>query len=479
MKSKKNILSFLTIYFLTILCLTFLSHKILIKDYLELDRNHNLKNMQILFNHFDIRINSIKNIINDYAKWDKTYEFIQDENKDYIYENFRENTNTLEDLDVDFILFSTLDKKVIFSKYVDNKMKNIEKFQAHILENFQNNTKASTIFKYNEKIFYVIKEDVLKSDFSGKSNGYILAGKYINKKTLKDLEKVFKHIDISFDSFTLNDLEIKLANNILIKTKIIEESNFNMNYIQLFNINKKHIFTIVAKNSRDILKKGERSIFLLNVLLSIFILILLVIFYKNKSTMQRYNSILESKVTAKTKELEEKNKVLEKIAKLDFLTNIKNRRSFFIEGKELLDYSIKNNKDFSLVMIDIDKFKNINDTYGHAIGDEVLKDLCNIINKTITKDDIFGRLGGEEFAIIFKNSNIDKTESIVEKLRKKIENTSITINNQKIKFTISLGLTQRKDELHLDQILLVADQYLYQAKEKGRNRLIRDQLRLN
>ncbi|PKN13992.1 MAG: hypothetical protein CVU67_07965, partial [Deltaproteobacteria bacterium HGW-Deltaproteobacteria-24] len=132
-----------------------------------------------------------------------------------------------------------------------------------------------------------------------------------------------------------------------------------------------------------------------------------------------------------------------------------------------------NNLPLSVIIIDIDKFKHINDTYGHAIGDKILIAFCDIVNEIIDKNTIFGRIGGEEFCLTFKNKTLDQAQAIGEKIRQKCENTVLHIDHHKIKFTISLGLSDKKEYQHIDEILQHADELLYSAKNSGRNKMIR------
>lgn len=178
---------------------------------------------------------------------------------------------------------------------------------------------------------------------------------------------------------------------------------------------------------------------------------------KNEELIALNNS-LEDKIKERTKELE-------KLASTDFLTGINNRRNFF----KLSSENFANNKDdLYAVMIDIDKFKNINDKYGHNIGDEILKLTTSTISAELNENDIFGRLGGEEFAIVYESSKQEHLEKI-EKIRKDIEN----IKYKDISFTISLGLAKKEDyDKNIDALLSRADKALYEAKGSGRNKLI-------
>lgn len=152
----------------------------------------------------------------------------------------------------------------------------------------------------------------------------------------------------------------------------------------------------------------------------------------------------------------------------DHLTGLFNRAK--IEQQlELLYMNFKENKElFSLIYLDIDHFKDINDTLGHAKGDVVLKEISNTLQKTTRGEDIVGRIGGEEFLILVRN-NSDTAQKIAEKLRVSVETTNI-IEDRAI--TCSFGVTQITDEDSVDTLLKRADDALYKAKRNGRNRVV-------
>ena len=121
---------------------------------------------------------------------------------------------------------------------------------------------------------------------------------------------------------------------------------------------------------------------------------------------------------------------------------------------------------FSLLMLDIDYFKNVNDTYGHDVGDYVLKELCSTIKNMIRKTDIFGRWGGEEFLLILPNTNKDEAISIATKIRNIIENHKFDYIPQ---VTISIGVSVYNEKSRKEIFLKKVDDALYKAKSSGRN----------
>ena len=167
--------------------------------------------------------------------------------------------------------------------------------------------------------------------------------------------------------------------------------------------------------------------------------------------------------------LEEKNKELEKISFIDTLTKIYNRRKIeHIFHKEKLR---KGRVDFELivVMIDIDFFKNVNDTYGHKIGDNVLIEFAELLSSNIRKTDYIGRYGGEEFLLLCPDTDINGAKKLVENLLNIISTHQFT--DQKLHLTASFGVTALKTQESEEDTIIRADKALYISKEAGRDRM--------
>jgi len=164
-------------------------------------------------------------------------------------------------------------------------------------------------------------------------------------------------------------------------------------------------------------------------------------------------------------------KELEYKASYDVLTKIFNRRKFF-ELADLRFHSDSNN--IYAIMIDIDYFKKINDTHGHAVGDIVLQGVAKTVQEILGNEDIFARLGGEEFAILTSQESLEDVKYLAEKIRVAVENCSLkSKNGNSICCTVSLGIAYKnKDISFLDILLNIADIALYEAKKSGRNRII-------
>lgn len=170
-------------------------------------------------------------------------------------------------------------------------------------------------------------------------------------------------------------------------------------------------------------------------------------------------------------ELEEARREAEYLAGTDVLTGLNNRRAFFKLGEQVLKEAARFERSTSLIMFDLDFFKQINDTWGHSTGDLVLKRVAEITESTIRSADILARIGGEEFAILLPQTDLEQANTLAEHIRKAFMNEAFIINGKHLSFTASFGISScdQCEELRLDGLLAIADNGLYEAKHAGRN----------
>ena len=172
--------------------------------------------------------------------------------------------------------------------------------------------------------------------------------------------------------------------------------------------------------------------------------------------------------------LSKNRKELNHLAETDSLTGVYNRRTLYREGEALFSYCTKNKCNFSFIILDIDHFKKVNDQYGHPVGDELLKQLTNLISENIRHSDIFTRYGGEEFALILKDISEESNLELARNLKSLVEKNDFVISEElSIHITISIGVsTYSNTQKDFDDIVILADNALYEAKERGRNRVV-------
>ncbi|MBN2147983.1 MAG: diguanylate cyclase [Anaerolineales bacterium] len=167
------------------------------------------------------------------------------------------------------------------------------------------------------------------------------------------------------------------------------------------------------------------------------------------------------------------NSQLERLAMTDELTGLANRRSFFLQGEAEIQRVLRFPAPLSLLMLDIDRFKSINDTYGHAAGDLVLQRIADTLRVHIRETDVVARLGGEEFGILLLYTQAADAVELTERLRLAVEQESYEFQGQRISATISVGVAEYCSDMpDLDAMLRKADAAMYQAKSQGRNQVV-------
>lgn len=164
---------------------------------------------------------------------------------------------------------------------------------------------------------------------------------------------------------------------------------------------------------------------------------------------------------------------LRRLATIDALTGAWNRRHFMAVAAQEMERSVRYGNPLSVLMIDVDFFKSVNDSHGHALGDEVLRKVVEACRGSLREVDLFGRQGGEEFAALLPETALAGAQGLAERLRRAVAETVIPLaGGDDVRVTVSLGVAQRlAHESTLDHLLSRADQALYRAKQSGRNRV--------
>ncbi|QDF30023.1 GGDEF domain-containing protein [Halarcobacter anaerophilus] len=232
-----------------------------------------------------------------------------------------------------------------------------------------------------------------------------------------------------------------------------------------------------GKKSFIQLSKSE-TIFLIITFFGVSLTTLIVIFYfLSKKRWLITKDILQEEIKNKTNILKIQNQRLKTIHRKlkertykDGLTNIYNRKFFNEKLNELLSLYKRYEDKFSFLIFDIDDFKAINDTYGHAAGDKVLIDLTSLVSSHIRANDYFFRVGGEEFVVLLSQTSFQEAQEVAQKIRIIIEKELNCIKNRKV--TVSIGLTEVNEGDDIETIYKRADSLLYKAKNRGKNRVV-------
>jgi diguanylate cyclase (GGDEF)-like protein len=173
-------------------------------------------------------------------------------------------------------------------------------------------------------------------------------------------------------------------------------------------------------------------------------------------------------------DLQEKQRELERLTRLDGLTGLFNRNTFVELTKNELDRAQRQGTATAILLMDLDHFKRVNDTWGHPAGDAVLKHAAMIASTTVRSTDLVGRLGGEEFIVLLPGTSVEAARKLAEKIRLRLEGQAATWNDTRIAITVSIGIagTTASEKQSFEVLYHDADKALYVAKQRGRNRII-------
>lgn len=195
--------------------------------------------------------------------------------------------------------------------------------------------------------------------------------------------------------------------------------------------------------------------------------------YQVRTSILKHGSVKKGFLIILTEitELKRLQLELEKQAYFDELTQIYNRRAFFQQCEQKLTKAKMTNIPLTVILFDIDFFKKVNDTYGHLIGDQLLKHVARICQSQLEKNTLFARYGGEEFVVALKGNSVKEGSKVADEIRMTIESEPLVVDDLIISITASFGVAERSKETDetLTQLLHNADQALYGAKEEGRN----------
>ncbi len=334
-----------------------------------------------------------------------------------------------------------------------------------------------------------LKNNLINSTLNAKIS--FLEKNIIENKLLNlDSEIWFKNMTLYINS--VKNLEDKLLNEIivLLDNQLNKDVNklilwiIYIGFIIIITIFIIYIFEYSSKNqlnqlsnAMNCLAKGERDIILKTTQLKDALSQMYLAYEATRQKLLRgdiYTQLYKSKRDIEMLRKQKENEMLEKLASVDPLTNCLNRRKFEELSNLEMQRSSRYSTPLSFLMLDIDHFKTINDTYGHAIGDDVLKYFSSVCLKLARATDVVARVGGEEFIIMLPETDEKGAFIFAERVREEIYNSILTIDGHTIKYTVSIGISSLNSDRDsaVSMILQRADAAMYEAKESGRNRSV-------
>jgi diguanylate cyclase (GGDEF)-like protein len=245
----------------------------------------------------------------------------------------------------------------------------------------------------------------------------------------------------------------------------------NQNYLVFVEEVTKTDLHVIRLIKADELLNTQRKLWMIT-LLVIVIGLLLILFIERNLNFSEHRKVHMEQLSRANAELANSAAELYELATSDSLTGLKNHGYFM----QALNVNIKNSEgdgtDLSVISLDIDYFKKINDTYGHPVGDEVIRSLAKALTALVRSEDVVGRLGGEEFAVLLPESTAEEAMIIAERIRSWCETNSLITTQGNIKFTCSFGVATFSRGSTINTLMNELDQALYEAKGSGRNRVV-------
>lgn len=268
---------------------------------------------------------------------------------------------------------------------------------------------------------------------------------------------------ILVDDILSNSFSVLSENSIHFKLEVEDSVNPILFESEVFNTNDFISMDISVPNGKWILSMSHEPIYnryynLLRVFLVIFSIVLSIFLY-----------IQQIKIFNKSEEITLLNKKLYNLSMEDELTGAGNRRAGVVILDKLLSQSRRYNNKVSIILIDLDYFKAVNDNYGHQIGDDFLKYLVVILKSSIRDSDTIIRQGGDEFMILLPETGLKEAETVAQKIKSIAEIKPFKYKTTVIKISLSMGIAEFKDDKVGDDFIIRADRLLYKAKESGRN----------
>jgi len=312
---------------------------------------------------------------------------------------------------------------------------------------------ASRLYPYQYDL--ILRKEVISSTvFEEEHSNYIdsLFDGFVNDKSLKQRDAIFSPKTIEKIILQLKSeekLDLDQPYNHFHEIEM-EDHGYSIAFNALYSFDKQKVGYIIrykSENYFQLLKKDLRESIIIAMIINL-IAAVLISFFLYRLALQKQQ--------------------LNKMASIDALTDIANRASMEKMFTRWLHYSKRHHEALSLIFLDVDHFKQINDRFGHHFGDEALKDLAKLINDRLRESDFFGRWGGEEFIILLPKTTLSEAAMVAEDLRIKIFNNAFKHGSM----SCSFGVSEYDGSESIESMIARADRLLYQAKEGGRNRVV-------
>ncbi|APC41686.1 EAL domain-containing protein [Clostridium estertheticum] len=501
MKLSAKLFKIVLLVSLVLICFLYIiSKSFLVKSFTDMEIDKAFKDTKVVLNYIQNDLNNINDANLDYSRWDETYNYMNNRNNKYIEDNF-DDTTSMGGVKINFIFITDNQGNIVYKKNMkeDTKemftlafAKNVTSNISKLLSN--NNIKnVKGTFLYGKYPILISAQRITKGDGLGHSPGFLIFAKYYDKEEMDTLnQNTGLKTEIAY-----YDKELILNNEFIRKNEFVKVSNEKLiiGYGLINDIFSKPSFFVKITSERNVFKKAQNTMdfYFLIVLvaliifsLSVFILIHVFVVRKIKiinevvENVHNYYDVfpsiilkgndeiseLGSKFNDMFQRLKKSDETIVSLANYDALTGLTNRKKLLENITDLLK---NKNENLAVFFITLDKFKAINESFGHQVGDIVLAKVAERLENNIAKSkDVVSRIGGDEFIVIIRNliSAADATE-IAEKIVKTLSGAYI-YNDESLYIGASVGISlfpQHGNDV--DALIRNADLAMYEVKNSG------------
>uniref|UniRef100_UPI004057A6AA diguanylate cyclase n=1 Tax=Candidatus Electrothrix sp. TaxID=2170559 RepID=UPI004057A6AA len=492
-------------------------NKTLYPAFVELEYEEGKKDISRITDALSNEVKHLDMVCKDWAFWDDTYQFAEDGNSEYIESNLPDGTFISNQ--VNFIYFFNVEKKPIWGKVFDLDKQEFVPTPNLVSNVFANNSFPETFYNKrtgggpdwtisgivntSEKKIIFVARPILTSANKGPQKGIMVMGFFLGEDVI---ERIKEQTHVQFEILQASE-KIKPENKNFIPVKnIASNSSFSITEqadldlyisIDLLNTKEEESLVVQVKKKAKIIEKGRATVFTLmeSVVISLVVLLLVIALFLNKVILEPVSNLTEHikeiigtgdlskqirsdrsdeighltrQYNHMLRELNRQKNELEELAVTDGLTRLLNHRKVMEDLQREIERCSRYEPELAVMMLDLDFFKHINDTYGHKAGDEILITVAKTLRESVRETDIVGRYGGEEFLILLPNQGREEAELVGENIRKNVE--KLTWPYDGLKVTVSGGISVYDEKT--DDLLIEADRRLYKAKEQGRNQIV-------
>jgi signal transduction histidine kinase/CheY-like chemotaxis protein len=267
------------IFIFAFISIFFLSDYFILGSYAEIEKKQNNKNLSNSIANINHYILNIENSVYDHASWDDTYAFIENRNNEYIVSNFSEDSGTLENLNIDFLLFADKNNNIVYKTFTKSCIFTDDKvLEQKVLTAYIDKNDFTTIIKYKDAVFIIIKKPILRTDNSGEINGHIISATLIDTEAMQRTTTDFK----DYKSFNkeLTKTSLKEYKGGSVSFDLLMHNTKIENLLNFYDLNNKFVTSVSLSNNRDMYNHGEKTILYFNTILLLLILIIIAVIYK-------------------------------------------------------------------------------------------------------------------------------------------------------------------------------------------------------